>query len=217
MQPLPTHLAPDFLVQHDLSVLDFALRSFGGLRLHPFTEVRLRGLLRNPFLRSILEIELNGATDYRSAMCLVGRGFAWFCPEKVQLADGTSLDVEVIDLTPDGQSYLDQASPKGSITPSKRARIDPHHLLCHAIGHYIVMDLGAGFVATVQTFQSAVDIRDFDFLYSVVSEAGEQQTPALAGIRDPASENAWLEIQDCWSAAHAPRTGAKIIRNYHRF
>lgn len=217
MRPLPQHLASDFLIQHDLSVLDFALRGFAGFRLHPFTEVRFRGLLRDPFMRSIIEIDLNGTTDYRSSMCLVGRGFAQFRWDQVRLSDDSVLNVEVIELMPDGRSYLKQACRGVSDVRHTRPRVNPWDLLSHAVGGYLVVDQGSGFVATTATLQSAVDLHDFEFLYSVVGENGEKQTPAIKGIRDPATEAAWLDIQDCWSADHAPRTGAKIIRNYHQF
>ncbi len=161
--------------------------------------------LKDPFLRPILELDLNGVVNFGSALTLFSFKFIRIRSFTILRGPAKSERLEYVELTADGATYLNVQTAS---IPAVEKCFDS---LCAAIKSYYAIDRGNGLVSTRDALDAAIEIEDGDLLSRLKKLPDGKQILPHGTVRNRVTETERMEMAQFWDQSGERRNGARII------
>ncbi|WP_170516993.1 hypothetical protein [Ruegeria atlantica] len=127
----------------------------------PLARRFVTSLLDRPFLRPLLELEINGCTSFEGALLLVGQELAHATKFRCRSQQFRGEECEALEISPLGWTTL--AAEQVGLEDNRWM-----HLFREAIQGYVCVDQGAGICMSRPLYETALEIPDPALLERVV-------------------------------------------------
>lgn len=205
-----TEIDPSFLLISDREMYFHRDHSLTAAIGEGFVLRRIKRMLADPLLRTILELLENGATSYEGALKLKGRGFLETRKLIARRGPFKEEELEYVLLTDEACSYAHRwlfGKAEGA-----EPDLNPAEALLTSIRRYLVVDTGSGIVVGRDVLEVAIDLDDMEILGRLVHMDFGVRQVSDPGFGDPVAEKDWMEARAYWSGADsADRVGAAIV------